>query len=83
MTVNTILKSSINSLKITEGSILLRSSPENYASNDTRQQEYNTSATRDTTTQHEFNTTKHETTRVQHDTTRVKHEATRVQYNTT
>ena len=50
-----------------EQGYFLRSSLENYTSNNTRQYD---------TTQ-----VQHETTRVQHDITRVQHETTRVQYD--
>ena len=57
----------------------LRSSLENYTSNNTSTTRHNTSITRDNSKQHEYNTTQHKTARVQHDITRVQHDPTRVQ----
>ena len=61
-----------------QNSYTLRSSLENYTSNNTTQHE----STRHNTRQHEYNTTQHETTQVQHETTRVQHETTRDNTNT-
>ena len=57
----------------------LRSSLENYTSNNTTQHE----TTRHNTRQHEYNTTQYETTQVQYKTTQVQHDTTRDNTSTT